>query len=167
MVNTSLILHPHYPESGLVARKSQDVDRIMACSLVRRCGVVAVFVMVGMSMSVLSIGFPNASEQSPFVIEGQAKAVSGNTLEIWGHPIRLWGIRAVEPDSEKGQKATAHLQRLIAGVTITCRAVDTRSLRHLVAQCFAGGVDIARPIVEAGYARDDPNQSNGYYARPN
>ncbi len=139
----------------------------MAGSIVRQCGVVAVFVMVGLSMSVLSIAMPNASEQSPFIIEGQAKVVSGNTLEIWGHPIRLWGIRVAEPGSEKGRKAMAHLQRLIAGVTVTCHAVDTRSLRHMVARCFAGGTDIARPIVEVGYAQDDPAQSNGYYARPN
>lgn len=138
----------------------------MVRSLVRQCGVVAVFVMVGLSVSILSIGMPNASEQSPFIIEGEAKAVSGNTLEIWGHPIRLWGIQVAKPDSEKGRKAMAHLQRLIAGVTVTCRAVDARSLRHLVAQCFAGGVDIARPIVAVGYAKDDPIQSNGYYARP-
>lgn len=139
----------------------------MVSSRARQCGIVAVFILVGLSTSVLSTGIPNASEQSPLIIEGQAKAVSGNTLEIWGHPIRLWGIQVAEPDSEKGRKATAHLQRLIAGVTVTCRTVDTRSLRHLVAQCFAGGVDIARPIVEVGHAKDDPAQSNGYYARPN
>lgn len=139
----------------------------MSNSLVRQCGIVAVFVMVALSMSLLSLAAPNASEQPPFVIEGQAKALSGNTLEIWGHPIRLWGIRVADPDSDKGRKATIHLQRLIAGVTVTCRAVDASSLRHLVAQCFVGGIDIARPIIEVGFAQDDPTQTDGYYARSN
>lgn len=139
----------------------------MSNSLVRQCGIVAVFVMVALSMSVLSLAAPNASEQPPFIIEGQAKALSGNTLEIWGHPIRLWGIRVADPDSDKGQKATVHLQQLIAGVTVTCRAVDASSLRHLVAQCFVGGIDIARPIIEVGFAQDDPTQTDGYYARSN
>lgn len=136
-------------------------------SLVRQRGIVVVFIMVALSMSVLSLEAPSASEKPPFIIEGQAKAVSGNTLEIWGHPIRLWGIRVADPASEKGRKATDHLQRLVAGVTVTCRAVDTSSLRHLVARCFVGGIDIARPIIEVGYAQDDPTQSDGYYARAN
>lgn len=139
----------------------------MVISLIRSCGIVAVFVMVGLSISVLSIVTPDAAERPPFIVEGQAKVVSGDTLEIWGHPIRLWGIRVAEPGSEEGREAMAHLRRLIAGVTVTCHAVDTRSLRHMVARCFAGGVDIARPIVEIGYAQDDPTQSNGYYAQPN
>ena len=134
---------------------------------VRQYAIIAVFVMVALSTSVLSLETPNASEQVPFIIEGQAKAVSGNTLEIWGHPIRLWGIRVADPGSEKGREATAHLQRLVSGVTVACRAVDTRPLRNLVAQCFVGGIDIARSIIEIGYAQDDPEQSNGYYAESN
>jgi len=167
IVNNLLILPLHDRLGRLALRTPRDEDQKMASSLIRQVGIVAIFVMVGMSMSVLLIATPNASEQPPFIIEGQAKVVSGNTLEIWGHPIRLWGIRVAEPDSEKGRQAMAHLQRLIAGVTVTCHAVDTRSLRHMVARCFAGGIDIARPIVEVGHAQDDPAQSNGYYARTN
>lgn len=137
----------------------------MADLQVRQCIVIAVYVMVALSMSVLSLEAQSASEQPPFVIEGQAKALSGNTLEIWGHPIRLWGIRVADPKTEKGQKATVHLQRLVAGVTVTCHAVDATSLRHLVARCFVGAIDIARPIIEVGYGQDDPVQSDGYYAR--
>lgn len=167
IVNRLLSLALHDRVGGLALRFPRNKDQSMANSLVRQCGIVAVFLMVAMSMSVLSLESPSASEQPPFIIEGQAKAVSGNTLEIWGHPIRLWGIRVADPDSEKGRKAIQHLQRLVAGVTVTCHAVDATSLRHLVAQCFVGGIDIARPIIEVGYAQDDPAQSDGYYARSN
>ncbi len=138
----------------------------MVHSIVRRGGG-AVCVMVVLSMTVFPFGAPDASEPRSLTIEGQAKALSGDTIEIWGHPIRLWGIRVADPESEKGRKATQHLQRLVAGVTVRCRTVDMTSLRHLVAQCYVGEIDIVRPIIEVGYAEDDPLQSNGYYARPN
>ena len=103
----------------------------------------------------------------PLIIEGRADVINGNTIAIGGQSIRIWGISVPPPASDDAKRATEHLRRLITGVTVECRTVESSSFRYLVAQCFAGGVDIAWPLVLTGYAKDNTLQSNGYYARPN
>ena len=115
----------------------------------------------------LFTGGASQTDTRPLIIEGRANVVNGNTIEIGGQSIQIWGISVPPPASDDGERAKEHLRRLIADVTVECRTVESTSFRYLVAQCFAGGIDIAWPLVLTGYATDNTRQSNGYYARPN
>lgn len=96
--------------------------------------------------------------------QGKAKVVDENIVEIWGQRIRLWGITALSISSNDRRDAKAQLRKLIAGVIVRCESVGVSSMRYTVARCYAGGVDIAWPLVMTGIARDNPEESGGYYA---
>lgn len=111
----------------------------------------------------------------PPPIEGRARAIDGDTLEIGGRMIRLQGLDAPESaqlceDAEGknwrcGAAATAALDALIHGkgevlssalpLTITCqqdpRDAEDRYGRAL-AMCRAGDIDINLAMVQGGHA---------------
>lgn len=98
-------------------------------------------------------------------ISGPVRVIDGDTIDIDGSRVRLWGIDAPEAGTPAGNAATAFLHALTAGKWITCRDNGTRSYGRIVAQCFIGNVDIADVLVDAGHARDWPKFSGGHYER--
>jgi endonuclease YncB( thermonuclease family) len=107
-------------------------------------------------------------------IVGQASIIDGDTLEIRGTRIRLWGIDAPESDqlcqnenSEHyrcGQKAANDLDAMIARRPVSCVDIDERSYNRTVAVCTVAGTDIADWLVRKGLALDWPQYSKGAYA---
>jgi endonuclease YncB( thermonuclease family) len=97
----------------------------------------------------------------------------GDTFVIRNQPIRLCGIDAPEVGTAGAQEATNYLRELTSGKSVKCIAVnegtvcDGRSRRtnrdRIVAQCYVGGRDIARALVEARLACDWPRFSGGAY----
>lgn len=90
-----------------------------------------------------------------------ARVVDGDSLEIAGQPVRLWGIDAPEAAQtcERGGKpwacgheATAHLERLTAGRDVACTERTRDRYRRVVAVCTVDGRDIGAAMVEAGMA---------------
>ena len=82
----------------------------------------------------------------------------GDSLEIAGERIRLYGIDAPEhaqtcPDGwPAGQEATAFLTGLVAGRTVECRLIERDRYDRAVSVCYAGGDDLSAAMVSAGMA---------------
>jgi len=115
---------------------------------------------------------------SPRVSAGQAVAgiasvIDGDTIEIHGRRIRLWGIDA--PESAQrckiagkpwrcGQKAALALWDQIKNQTVSCAHRDTDRYGRMVAVCTVGGRDIGGWLVSEGWAVDYTKYSRGAYA---
>jgi endonuclease YncB( thermonuclease family) len=106
-------------------------------------------------------------------LSGQASIIDGDTLEIHGTRIRLWGIDAPESsqlcrgdDSIQyrcGAKAANDLDSFLAQRPIDCAPVNLDQYRRTVAVCSVDGVDLADWLVRNGLALDWPQYSKGKY----
>jgi endonuclease YncB( thermonuclease family) len=103
----------------------------------------------------------------------QASIVDGDTLEIHGTRIRLWGMDAPETsqlcrgeDSSQclcGAKAANDLDAFIASRPISCIPITLDQYRRTVATCSVGGVDLGEWLVRNGLSLDWPQYSKGHY----
>jgi endonuclease YncB( thermonuclease family) len=106
-------------------------------------------------------------------LAGQASIIDGDTLEIHGTRIRLWGIDAPESaqlcrgeDSLQyhcGAKAANDLDAFIAARPVNCAPVGLDRYGRTVASCFVDDVDLAQWLVANGLALDWPHYSKGKY----
>lgn len=106
-------------------------------------------------------------------IVGRASIIDGDTLEIHGTRIRLWGVDAPESaqlcrgeDSLQyrcGAKAANDLDALVAERPVNCTPLTVDRYGRTVASCFVNGVDLAQWLVENGLALDWPQFSKGRY----
>ncbi|WP_347335961.1 thermonuclease family protein [Bradyrhizobium murdochi] len=104
---------------------------------------------------------------------GQATVVDGDTLQIHGARIRLWGIDAPESsqlcrgeDSSQyrcGGKAATELDAFIARRPVNCSPVSFDPYGRTVATCSVGGNDLGEWLVRKGLALDWPQYSKGRY----
>ena len=104
---------------------------------------------------------------------GQASIIDGDTLEIHGTRIRLWGIDAPEStqlcrgdDSLQyrcGAKAANDLDAFIARRPVNCMPMNLDQYGRTVATCSAGGADLGEWLVRNGFALDWPQFSKGRY----
>lgn len=107
-------------------------------------------------------------------LTGQASVVDGDTLEIHGTRIRIFGIDAPEADQlcrnedselyRCGQKASNALFDYIDRRPIECVEVDRDRYKRVVSVCTLAGTDIADWLVRNGLALDWPQYSKGGYA---
>jgi endonuclease YncB( thermonuclease family) len=116
----------------------------------------------------------NALDRDTQRIAGQATVIDGDTIEIQGQRVRLWGIDAPESDQlcrgsdsltyRCGSAAAGALADQIGRNVVTCepRAIDR--YKRTVATCVAAGVDLAGWLVRSGLALDWPQYSRGAYA---
>jgi len=105
-------------------------------------------------------------------IRGQATVIDGDTIEIHGDRIRLFGIDA--PESRQGclditgreyacgREAAFALADWIGRATVECVARGTGPYRRIVATCNVRGEDIGRWLVRTGRARADERYSRDY-----
>ncbi|WP_333939097.1 thermonuclease family protein [Bradyrhizobium sp. CCBAU 11386] len=124
-------------------------------------------------LATLAAACPTAAHD----IVGRASVIDGDTIEIHGTRIRLWGIDAPEhdqlcrgDDSELyrcGQKAAAALAGLFYAIPrpVICRPKDRDQYGRTVAVCKIGepDPDIAHWMVSNGHALDWPKYSNSQY----
>lgn len=95
-------------------------------------------------------------------IAGVASVIDGDTIEIHGQRIRLFGIDApeggqlcVRPNGERwrcGQRASFALADRIGHAPVRCEPRDIDRYRRIVAVCFKGTEDLDRWMVANGWA---------------
>jgi endonuclease YncB( thermonuclease family) len=94
-------------------------------------------------------------------LAGMPRVVDGDSLDFEGGRVRLEGIDAPEWDQTCSRAGTGYpcgrvareaLSRLIAGRLVSCEGSGRDRYGRLLARCTAGGVDLNRRMVEAGWA---------------
>jgi endonuclease YncB( thermonuclease family) len=105
---------------------------------------------------------PFASSDGNAVLVGRARIVDGDTIEIQGQRVRLFGIDAPEmaqtcrdargEDYRCGLRATLALAARIGGGTVTCDQRDVDRYQRIVAVCSLGGEELNGWLVREGYA---------------
>jgi endonuclease YncB( thermonuclease family) len=105
---------------------------------------------------------------------GQASVIDGDTLEIKGTRIRLWGVDAPESaqlcrgdDSLQyrcGAQAANSLDAFIARRPVNCVPLNLDQYGRTVATCSVGGADLGEWLVRGGLALDWPEYSKGRYS---
>ncbi|WP_084305860.1 thermonuclease family protein [Bradyrhizobium sp. ARR65] len=104
---------------------------------------------------------------------GEASIIDGDTIEVHGTRIRLWGIDAPETtqlcrgeDSELyrcGAKAANDLDALIGRRPVICVPMSLDQYGRTVAICSIDGVELGEWLVRNGDALDWPRYSKGKY----
>jgi endonuclease YncB( thermonuclease family) len=97
-----------------------------------------------------------------FRITGIARVIDGDTIEIRGVRIRLFGIDAPEGAQycrhsdgtpwQCAEEATRALEQYIESRPVVCVQRDVDRYRRLVCQCAVGGEDINAWLVRNGWA---------------
>jgi endonuclease YncB( thermonuclease family) len=90
------------------------------------------------------------------------RIIDGDTIEIHGRRIRLFGIDApessqlcVRPTGERwrcGQQASFALADRIGRAAVTCQPRDLDRYDRVVAVCFKGNEDLNRRMISNGWA---------------
>lgn len=108
---------------------------------------------------------------------GRATVLDGDTIAIEGvrHHVRLWGVDA--PEGQQlctdahgkrfpcGSRAAMALDDLLGpNARVSCRVRYRDRFQRYIASCQARGQDIARAMVQAGWAVDAPLFSRGHFA---
>jgi len=124
-------------------------------------------------LSLLLVLLSGAMARADDII-GQASIVDGDTLEIHGARIRLWGIDAPESaqlcrgaDSEFyrcGARSANSLDAFISQRPVSCAPVSMDQYGRTVATCAVAGVDLSEWLVRNGYALDWPQFSRAKYS---
>lgn len=106
-------------------------------------------------------------------IVGRAFVIDGDTLDIHGTRIRIFGVDAVESSQQCvkggqrypcGRMASNELAEWIGQRTVHCTPTGGVTYNRIVARCTVGGEDIGQHQILAGWAFDAPKFSQGEYA---
>jgi endonuclease YncB( thermonuclease family) len=107
-------------------------------------------------------------------LAGVASVVDGDTIEIHGTRIRIFGIDAPESSQlcrgadsllyKCGAKAANELDSFLGRHPIICNPVNLDWYGRTVATCAVGASDIGEWLVRNGHALDWPKYSRGQYA---
>lgn len=108
-------------------------------------------------LTLLALPLPSAAME----VTGSARVIDGDTLQLAGQKVRLFGIDAPELDQvcdrggrrwACGDAARAALVQIIGGRRLTCTVQDIDRYGRNVATCLAGGDDVAALMVRQGLA---------------
>ncbi|MGJ4968367.1 MULTISPECIES: thermonuclease family protein [unclassified Bradyrhizobium] len=117
----------------------------------------------------LLLAFPATAAE----LVGRVSIVDGDTLDIHGERIRLWGIDA--PESAQlcrgrdrkpyrcGALAANTLDAFTRSKVLRCLPVDGDRYGRIVARCAAGATDLGQFMVSRGLAVEEPQYSRGVY----
>ena len=106
------------------------------------------------------MALPGCAPAQPSIV-GQASVVDGDSLEIRGERIRLFGIDAPEARQtctrdgrpwRCGQIAAQRLEALIGGRNLRCEPEDIDRYGRVVAVCYEGEIDLNGALVAEGLA---------------
>ena len=104
---------------------------------------------------------------------GRPRVVDGDSLELAGHRVRLFGIDAPEGRQDCrdargrvyacGRDARDALAQAIGGQSVSCTPVG-ESYNRDVAVCTANGRDLSEAMVRSGHALELRQHSRGRYS---
>lgn len=108
-----------------------------------------------------------------YIATGPVKVVDGDTLEINGRRVRIWGIDAPElaqpwinrfgnPVENYGRRVADELRLYLQGRQVKVQPIDFDQYGRLVAKVIAGRTDIGRWLVSKGLAMVDPRGQQPY-----
>lgn len=125
---------------------------------------VLVFLMLGLAV------VPAAAGEA---ISGPARVIDGDTIEVGGKRIELYGIDAPEPEQtcEKGGKwyrcGAAATEALRAQIAEPVRCVPAKGSTpdRIVAKCIAGFVELNAFMVTRGFAVAGVKHAKDYVAK--
>lgn len=146
----------------------ESATRASACPLVA-------FALVGTMVSLLAwSGSGHAARSSGEPIEGPARVLDGDTLDIAGVRVRLEGIDAPEIGQTCGLKwvgrwdcgsaAATALEKLISNQVVACASRGVDKYGRLLGTCRAGGRDLNAEMVRQGLAWAFVKYSASYVA---
>src|SRR5437762_1998581 len=108
-------------------------------------------------------------------ISGPVRVIDGDTLDMDGVRIRLWGIDAPESNQtcegkdgqiyECGRDSAAVMRELTRERRVDCETRGRDRYNRVVAVCRTESGDINAAIVRRGWAVDWPRYSQGAYNR--
>lgn len=100
-------------------------------------------------------------------IAGPARVLSGDTLEVGGAVVQLYGIQAPHPEqtcrTRKGQAqqcgrlSAMALTEMVRGPDVRCAIKDRDQQGRALALCFVGWLNVSEEMVASGYAMADPD----------
>jgi endonuclease YncB( thermonuclease family) len=106
-------------------------------------------------------------------LAGAARVIDGDTIDLAGERIRLWGIDAPETRQqcqgkdgrsyECGRDATAVLVELTRGHRVECHGRERDRYHRIVAVCRTDAGELNSAMVRRGWAVDYTRYSGGSY----
>lgn len=125
------------------------------------------------SLLVLSLTCLSANAMAA-PVQGSARVIDGDTLQVGSERIRIEGIDAPElaqvcqDDARRtwacGEAAFRRLRNLVQGATVICEATQRDDYGRLVATCQARGRDLGAALVSEGLAWAFVKYSGTYVA---
>lgn len=112
-----------------------------------------------------------AALSEPAVV-GRASVIDGDTLEIQGERVRIWGVdapesrqlcRGVHGDYRCGQVAANQLDAWINARPVSCLEESRDRYRRMVARCTVGSEDLGAWLVRNGHALRYPEYAGAAY----
>lgn len=129
---------------------------------------------VALLLAAMSAPMTHAAAPGPAVLHGIAQVRDGDSLDLAGQRVRLWGVDAPEFKQtctragsrwSCGRDARGALATHLAGRSLTCVPVDRDAYGRVVARCTVGGRSVNEWLVRKGWAVDYTRYSGGRYAR--
>lgn len=124
-------------------------------------------------LNFLVLAFACATPSHAQLVQGPGKAVDGDTLEVAGKRVRLFGIDAPESDQTCrkdgtdwacGHAATQQLAALVEGQRVECSGTGVDQYGRMLAVCTAGPEELNQVMVEQGWAVAYRQYSGDYTA---
>lgn len=126
-------------------------------------------------LALATLAFATPTHANPLegvIVQGPARAIDGDTLEVEGTRIRLHGIDAPETRQSCisadgapwacGRYATAVLAAALAQGDVACAARGRDRYQRMVAVCWSGAVEVGNSMVAQGMALADRRFSRAY-----
>lgn len=113
---------------------------------------------------------PQIETEQPLV--GRALVVDGDTIEINGTRIRIWGVDAIESDQtctlqgrtwDCAVEISRSLKSYLEGQTVTCTSKGRDTFERMLATCSVRNRDLGAWLVRQGHALDYARFSLGAY----